>query len=34
MFYINIFLSQQKKKNKLKFKDEPWITSGLIIKNI
>ena len=33
MFYINIFLSQQK-KNKLKFKYEPWITSGLIIKNI
>ena len=33
MFYINIFASQQK-KNKLKFKDEPWITSGLIIKNI
>ena len=22
------------KKNKLKFKDKPWITSGLIIKNI
>ena len=33
MFYTNIFL-KQKKKNKLKFKDEPWITSGLIIKNI